>query len=85
MQQLVLGLALRALSGCPRTADVAAGSTEDVVEEAAVALRMLCRCLLPVGGAGQGSTPVMARGRVAAPLRVAAPPPPPPPQFAGLP
>lgn len=41
--QLVLGEAVRALSNCRRTDDVAAGSTEDVVERAATTLRVLCR------------------------------------------
>lgn len=43
MQQLVLGQALCALSNCSRTADVGAGSTDDVIERAANALRVLCR------------------------------------------
>lgn len=51
MQQLVLVHALRALSDCRRTADVGAGSTEDVVERAAGALRVLFRWL--GRGAGQ--------------------------------
>ncbi|KAL4458064.1 hypothetical protein ABPG75_012929 [Micractinium tetrahymenae] len=42
MQQLVLSHALCALSACPRTPDVGPGSTEDVLERAAAALRMLC-------------------------------------------
>ncbi|PRW18313.1 ARM repeat-containing [Chlorella sorokiniana] len=42
MQQLVLGQALCALSDCCRTADVGAGSTDDIIERAASAVRVLC-------------------------------------------
>lgn len=55
--QLVVGQSLRALSSQHRTADVAPGSTEDVVERGAAALRTLCRCAqraaarpMPAGG-----------------------------------
>lgn len=41
--QLVLSQALRALSSPHKTPDVAAGSTEDVVERGAHAIRILCR------------------------------------------
>lgn len=43
LMHLVLRQALRALSSQSRTADVAAGSTQDVAEQAANALRVLCR------------------------------------------
>ncbi len=45
---MVLSHALCALSACPRTRDVGPGSTEDVVERAAAALRTLCRQARPV-------------------------------------
>ena len=41
--QLVLSQALRALSSPHKTPDVAAGSTEDVAERGAHAIRILCR------------------------------------------
>ncbi len=43
MQQLILGRALFAMSGCRGTADAQACSPDDVVERAASALRVLCR------------------------------------------
>lgn len=53
LQRMVLGHALCALSACPRTPDVGPGSTEDVVERAAAALRILCR----QAGLGLGGLP----------------------------
>lgn len=50
--RLVLAQALRALCSPYKSADVAAGSTEDVVERGAAALRVLCRC-----GAGSSRWP----------------------------